>query len=181
MAKTRTAAGWDALSPTYRTRLQRGGITRAGYLRGDSLKTARGKGKGPEHPKDAIRNPRKYPSYRPQKNPAGLEPAKQGEKKSADRRELEKQFVQNVQRQMGDRIKWSTASDVAIQESATRVTYTQLIAGINANEQDLEDWGTPQNESESVMGPFYPITVKGRRMMVNPFWYHGDPTSGSDS
>lgn len=35
-------AGWDNLSAGYRSRLERGGITREAYSRGDSLSRARG-------------------------------------------------------------------------------------------------------------------------------------------
>lgn len=40
--------GWDSLSPTYRKRLQRGGITKTSYGKGASLHKARGK-KSAEH------------------------------------------------------------------------------------------------------------------------------------
>ncbi len=45
MASKRTSAKWDALTPTYRARLERGGITRAAYLSGAKLQKARGQAK----------------------------------------------------------------------------------------------------------------------------------------
>ncbi len=45
MAKPRN---WEALSDSYRARLQRGGITRDAYLRGENLGAARGHGETPE-------------------------------------------------------------------------------------------------------------------------------------
>ena len=45
MANKRTAAKWDALSPTYRARLERGGITKSAYLSGAKLQKARGQAK----------------------------------------------------------------------------------------------------------------------------------------
>lgn len=60
MAKERN---WQSLSPAYRARLQRGGITRRQYERGASLSKARGHSKTPERPERAKRNPARYPDY----------------------------------------------------------------------------------------------------------------------
>lgn len=53
--------GWDSLAPGYRARLERGGVSRAGYERGESIKSARGHAKTPEHPK--AYNPKEFPTY----------------------------------------------------------------------------------------------------------------------
>jgi hypothetical protein len=64
--------GWSELSPAYRSRLQRNGITESLYNRGTSLKTARGHNKTPEHGlKEALRNPRRYKKYIAKKTPTG--------------------------------------------------------------------------------------------------------------
>lgn len=55
--------GWTALSPTYRARLERNGITRSAYERGESIKGARGHSKTPEHPSQAKRNPQNFAEY----------------------------------------------------------------------------------------------------------------------
>jgi hypothetical protein len=47
--KPRDPAKWDALSETQKKRYQRNGITKAKYVRGDSLSAARGHGFTPEH------------------------------------------------------------------------------------------------------------------------------------
>lgn len=54
---------WGTLSATYRRRLERGGITKAAYERGESLAKARGHGQTPERPERAERQPDKYTKY----------------------------------------------------------------------------------------------------------------------
>lgn len=56
---------FDSLSDAYRRRLERGGIGRTQYERGDSLKAARGHKAGvtPEHPSDVKNNSREYGRY----------------------------------------------------------------------------------------------------------------------
>jgi hypothetical protein len=55
---------WDSLSPAYRERLSRSGITKTLYERGTNLSTARGHRKTPEHGlKSARKNPGRYPEY----------------------------------------------------------------------------------------------------------------------
>jgi hypothetical protein len=56
-------SSWESLSPAYRGRLERGGITRQDYLSGDPLSGARGHGKTPERPERAEKNPEKYRNY----------------------------------------------------------------------------------------------------------------------
>lgn len=54
--------GWEALSPGYRKRLEKGGISKADYAAGRSLSKARGHSQTPEHPTDKI-SKTKYPAY----------------------------------------------------------------------------------------------------------------------
>lgn len=56
-------SNWDNLSPAYRARLERGGITRQDYLSGGSLSRVRGHAKTPERPERAEQNPEKYKDY----------------------------------------------------------------------------------------------------------------------
>lgn len=53
--------GWDSLSPTYRKRLEKGGVSRADYEAGRSIKKARGHAQTPERPSQA--SPTKHPTY----------------------------------------------------------------------------------------------------------------------
>jgi hypothetical protein len=55
--------GWKDLSPNYRSRLERGGLTAELYRRGASLIKARGHEKTPERPEQAVNNPAKYVDY----------------------------------------------------------------------------------------------------------------------
>lgn len=55
------ARQWGTLSPAYRRRLERGGITQAAYESGASLQKARGHAQTPEHPLKAT--PASHPRY----------------------------------------------------------------------------------------------------------------------
>lgn len=57
--------GWGQLSDAYRKRLERGGITRSAYERGESIKKARGHESTPERPSDAytIRGRERFKNY----------------------------------------------------------------------------------------------------------------------
>lgn len=84
MARVRN---WDALSLAYRNRLLNGGITRAQYEAGASLKRARGHENTPEHPERAPGE--EYRKYRDRRN------------KLVDQ-------VQELKRQeFGNRVKWN--------------------------------------------------------------------------
>lgn len=62
MAKPRR--GWESLSPAYRGRLSRYGITKSQYESGRPLSGARGHGATPEHGlTSARRNPKKHGDY----------------------------------------------------------------------------------------------------------------------
>lgn len=54
---------WESLSPSYRARLERGGITPESYSQGVPLKGARGHAATPERPERAFRHPDLYPQY----------------------------------------------------------------------------------------------------------------------
>lgn len=53
--------GWESLSPGYRNRLERGGVTKSSYERGESITSARGHERTPERP--SLSNPQHYPQY----------------------------------------------------------------------------------------------------------------------
>ncbi len=58
---------WESLTPAYRRRLERSGITRAGYESGAPLTGARGHKSTPERPGRADRRP-DYAAYRAQRS-----------------------------------------------------------------------------------------------------------------
>lgn len=56
-----TRKGWSNLSPTYRQRLERSGIDKAGYDKGAHLSGARGHASTPEHPLSSGKpTPKRY-------------------------------------------------------------------------------------------------------------------------
>ena len=56
-------SSFNSLSPAYRARLERAGITPAQYESGVSLESARGHKHTPERPERAEKNPGKYKDY----------------------------------------------------------------------------------------------------------------------
>jgi hypothetical protein len=54
---------WESLSPSYRERLSRNGISKAAYEAGSPVTAARGHAKTPERPERAQRDPGRYPEY----------------------------------------------------------------------------------------------------------------------
>jgi hypothetical protein len=95
---------WESLSDSYRKRLTRGGIDRAAYERGDSLKTARGHkaGKTPEHPTDLFKSPEKYKEYRERKVKRENQKFKGGQKEKTDHDDLIERALRNAVRQLGE-------------------------------------------------------------------------------
>jgi len=53
--------GWQSLSPEYRQRLEKGGVSRSDYEAGGSIQKARGHGETPEKPRSY--DPAKYQKY----------------------------------------------------------------------------------------------------------------------
>jgi len=56
--------GWDQLSPNYRARLEKSGISKTAYGRGESIKAARGHSQTPERPTQAAQ----FPNYQIERN-----------------------------------------------------------------------------------------------------------------
>jgi len=67
MAARPPRRSWDSLTPAYRRRLERSGITRAGYESGAPLTGARGHGTTPERPDRQDRRAG-YAAYRAQRS-----------------------------------------------------------------------------------------------------------------
>jgi hypothetical protein len=65
---------WESLTPKYRARLSRGGVTRGQYESGASLAKARGHGATPEHPREAARHPERYREYNRKREPKPRSP-----------------------------------------------------------------------------------------------------------
>lgn len=53
--------GWNSLSPGYRARIEKAGLTKADYEAGQSLQKARGHANTPERPSRS--SPTKFPKY----------------------------------------------------------------------------------------------------------------------
>jgi hypothetical protein len=127
----RTAARWDALTPTYRARLLRGGITREDYIAGANLQRARGQSKEKAHSRQRYIAEKYGPTNRfnePLITPKELRRA---------RREMGDEWVTQRLEQMARDYKRAARSkdpiypgDPQYQERADRITYE---AGTNPN------------------------------------------------
>lgn len=80
--------GWDQLSPTYRERLEKAGISQRDYESGQSIDKGRGHGKTPEHPRNY--DPSKYPQYH------------------QEREKLHRQLDRRKEELFGGRPRWNT-------------------------------------------------------------------------
>lgn len=79
--------GWDALSPGYRARIERSGMTRGEYEAGQSLQKARGHAATPERPKQF--DAQKYPRY------------------AAERAKLARELERKKEQMFGQSPKWN--------------------------------------------------------------------------
>lgn len=124
---------WESLSPAYRDRLSRGGITKSKYESGASLSKARGHAKTPEHPREAIKNPQKFPGYKPKKEPKVSE---------EDNKKLSADAVKSMDAKLGfgyvpggdDVINYDPQR---VRDNVAKMTTSQKIWTITASEEDL--------------------------------------------
>lgn len=150
MARPRDPAKWDSLSPAYRARLERGGITRSGYLRGDTLGAARGHkpGRTPEHPKDAVKNPERYKGYKPRKE-VRTTPQESAALTDAAVRSMDRKLAPGL----------ATGADVfnyspeRVRENVEKMSASQKIWTIGATEDEL-------------------MQAARRQVAGNPWFYH---------
>lgn len=166
---------WDVLTETYRKRLSRSGVTREQYESGASLGKARGHAATPEHPREAARNPQRYPKYVAKKSEA-MAPAKP--KKQAPTsgttlppptppgRKLQNDVIALKDRFFGDRFKYDVENSIAYvrygrkADDIPKPTAAQLQRALEMTEQEMEDAGSMANGENS--------EYKWARFM----WYH---------
>jgi hypothetical protein len=128
---------WESLSDAYRRRLERGGIDRAGYERGESLKGARGHkpGQTPEHPSDLFKTPEQYTDYRERRQEREKRERKNDKTGgvNTDRDELVERALRNAVRQLGEGFRFN---EERIKRNLKRMTKEELLdaATINADE-----------------------------------------------
>jgi len=108
--------GWDSLSPGYRARIEKAGLTRADYEVGQSLQKARGHANTPEHPRQFDAS--KYPKY------------------ASERRRLTSQVEQKKHRIFSGGPKWNpNKSRAHIRDKPPSMKLLRW--AINADEQDI--------------------------------------------
>lgn len=120
---------WETLSPAYRGRLERGGITRTAYESGVSLAKARGHAATPEHPREAEKekNRERYRRYRDKKA------------------ELAKKVQGVKERWFGNRESWNPVnSEKALKNKGTREL--QRVYDLISEYEDFDDFLADGNE-----------------------------------
>jgi len=112
--------GWGSLSPAYRARLEKAGLTRTEYEQGVSLQKARGHERTPERPTRA--NPQKHAQY------------------ISERKRLTAELEAKKDRLFGDRPRWDEdRSSRAIREYPPTMNHLRWAVSSKATEQDLVD------------------------------------------
>jgi hypothetical protein len=110
--------GWDQLSPQYKKRLEKSGITESDYNSGVSLQRARGHSRTPEHPHEMDKV--KHRSY------------------YMERLRLIDQLQSKKRRVFGDRPRWSeNLSMNNIRQK--RLTKNQMIAALAIPDEEIID------------------------------------------
>lgn len=88
--------GWEQLSDKYRSRLIKGGMTKARYEAGESLKKARGHSKTPENKRELEKHPEKFKEYNERQK-----------KYRADRKALVERVVAKKKRAFEHTLRWN--------------------------------------------------------------------------
>jgi hypothetical protein len=110
--------GWNSLSPAYRARIEKAGLTQKDYEAGTSLSRARGHANTPENPRSY--DPNKYKKY------------------AAERKRLTAQVEQRKQDVFGDSERWNRGrSDRAIREKPPSLKLMRW--ALAATDQEIAD------------------------------------------
>ena len=151
---------WKNLTPAYKKRLIRAGITREKYIRGESRSAARGHAATPERPSRATRNPEKYSGYLSKQNRI--------DRIGARNQEFRRQFDAGDIRQLNVR-------NVAIHLSSLPDDAFNRIMGMSdaewkeaASRGQLDANGQPRVPEPAPGVPW--LVIDGD--YTNPFWYH---------
>jgi len=153
---TRTLDKWNALRPAYRARLERAGITRERYLSGEPLSSARGHARTPERPERAERHPERYPEYT-RARPVPIETFRD-------------QVGLYASGMLFNAYRKGIITQLDLEEVARIVSVTPrrtLSMMLNAG---LDDWRDYASRGDTFMTVYY--TLNGKRIGVNPFFYH---------
>lgn len=123
--------GWDALSPGYRARIEKSGMTRGEYEAGHSLQKARGHEKTPERPKQY--DAQKYKDYH------------------AQRARLTREVERKKEQMFGQSPKWNAArSQTHMTEKPPSLAAMRW--ALNASDEDILDAIREDYETYSFLG-----------------------------
>lgn len=120
--------GWDNLSPGYRERLERKGLSKEDYEQATSLKKYRGHEHTPEKPKDVIAHPDKYVKY------------------VSERDKLIKELMKKKEQVWGDSPKWNKRK---AKENLTKNDIPMALLR-KANRMTGDDWLDAIREDHSI-------------------------------
>lgn len=110
--------GWNSLSPAYRARIEKAGLTQADYEAGTSLTRARGHANTPERP--SRYDPAKYQKY------------------NTERKRLIALVEQRKQDVFGDSVRWNRQrSDRAIREKPPSLVHMRW--ALQASDEEIYD------------------------------------------
>lgn len=161
MARSRN---WDALSDSYRARLNRAGITRESYLSGAPLRGARGHAATPEHPREAVRHPERFREYVGRR--ASLrDRAKRATREFINTGPVTRFDIPETDRRI-DAVRNPTILDLLGSASDSERREYGHIGAQTGNEDERFDIAPPGIRE----GSEWWVMIDGKPQ--NPFWYH---------
>jgi hypothetical protein len=154
---------WESLTPKYRARLSRGGVTKTSYQRGDSLSKARGHANTPEHPREAARKPERYREYLRKRQGPGYRPvpAKTPEDEAYELNEARDNAYRNMHGRLQHYIKYKRETVLA-NVYGGETSQSDTVPGMSLPEAL---W-TAQADTEELRS-----RAEGQ-YQGNPWWYH---------
>lgn len=166
MAVKRQRKGWDSLSPAYRARLSRHGITKSQYERGRPLSGARGHGGTPEHGLKSIpkgkKAQKKYGDYiRKRAVPETGLPPKDAEDEAYELNAARDAAYLNFHGRLKDYFKYKRETVLA-NVYGGETSESGPVAGMSLAEAR---W-TAQADTEELRSHAEP------QYLGNPWWYH---------
>ena len=151
---------WDSLSPAYRQRLSRGGVTKEKYESGANLSAARGHARTPEHPREAAKRPERYPEYVQKRQAKQKKTPTPQEQAISRNRRLDNAF-RNFDARLGDYIKYNRTT------VAANVYGGELPDGTDApGMSDEQAIWTANADAEEIR------SRASEQYRGNPWWYH---------
>jgi hypothetical protein len=118
--------GWDSLSDSYRSRLQKGGVSKSDYESGADITSGRGHKFTPEHPERAEKHKDKYKDY-------------------LERKQLRQDVARKAERMFGDTLKWDRQRFTRNLNRSKNYENMRKFLDYTPYQVDVIKWGTTRH------------------------------------